>query len=126
MYKSPFGSLFSSEDSAVKPKAEPVSTVKTSPSDSLGRQTAALKKSKVIDPNANSLSKKEPYDKTTSKFKSFTTMESDDPRVIAEQSKILVEKNKQELSALQKRLAETKEKTKSAKIYRDVLSTRCR
>jgi len=131
MYRSPFGSLFSSDDSALKPKTEPASKSKASPSDDLGKRTAELKSSKIIAPNAKSIAKsvpepydlsnKKPYDRTTDEFKSFTTMESDDPRVIAEQSKILIVKNKQKLAALQRRLSEIKKKTKSAKIYRDVL-----
>jgi len=130
MYRSPFGSLFSSDDSAAKPDVTPISKTKASPSDNLGKKTAELKASKIIDPNAKSIAKaksvaepynKKPYDKTTVEFKALTTVESDDPRVIAEQSKILIEKNKQKLAALGRRLAEIKKKTKSAKVYRDVL-----
>jgi hypothetical protein len=119
MYKSPFGSLFSSDDSAPKPDPKPIA--KTSPSDALGKRTAELKKSKVINPNIKSLETKKPFDNTTPQFKSLTTMHSDDMRVIAEQSKILVEKNKQKLAALSRRLKEIKLKTRAAKVYRDVL-----
>lgn len=120
MYKSPFGSLFSSDDSK-KPTPEPKPVVKTSPSDSLGRRTAELKSSKVINPNIESLKTKKAYGNTTPQFKSLTTMKSDDIRVMAEHSKILVEKNKQKLAAFNRRLGEIEAKIKAAKVYRDVL-----
>jgi hypothetical protein len=119
MYKSPFGSLFSSDDSTPKPDPKPIA--ETSPSDDLGKRTAELKKVKVINPNIKSLETKKPFENTTPQFKTLTTMRSDDIRVIAEQSKILVEKNKQKLAALSRRLTEIRLKTRAAKVYRDVL-----
>lgn len=120
MYRSPFGSLFSSDDSA-KPESKPKITAKTSSNDSLGKRTAELKTSKVINPNIKSLKTKKPFGTSTPQFKTLTTMKSDDLRVVAEQAKILVEKNKQKLVAFNRRLDELRSKIKAAKVYRDVL-----
>ena len=121
MYSSPFGSIFG--DKILKPAAQPkVKDSELSPQDSLAAQTVDLKKSKIIAPNKQSHEEdKTPFSNTPAQFTALATMESDDPWVVAEQSKIIVEKNKQKLSALKRHLSDLQKKLKAARVYQDVL-----
>ena len=117
MFHSPFGSIFSDADTpGGKAKAEAQKPAKAE-----AQKPAKAKASPAKA--ALKLPAKKPFSVLPPQFKvNITTMSSDDPKVKVEHSKILVEKNKQKLAAVSRRLGDMKNKIKSAKIYRDVLA----
>jgi len=121
MYSSPFGSIFGNEDEVKlvpKLKAQPKeeSEAEKAPVSAVAKKVVSTSDLK------NKRRDKKPFSVVPPQFRVTTTMRSDDPRVISEQAKISVEKNKQKLEALNRYLKDLLNKTKSAKIYRDVLT----
>lgn len=139
MYHSPFGSIFSDKpikpfgqmDPGMKLVNEADSIVAESPEEHPKEAAKAVaemaqkieedQKAEIIRPSRDTVESKEPFSTLPPQFRAATTMRSDDPRVRAEQSKILVEKNKQKLAAVKRQIVELQVKIQAAKVYRDVI-----
>ena len=118
------------EDHAIKAKAEGAPSGRVSAEMALPEMRSIeqeMQDSEEITPSSDprqtreTLKTKTAFSVLPPQFRAATSMRSEDPKVQAEQAKILVDKRKRQLAAVQKEIGQMQQKINGARLYRDVL-----